>query len=59
MRIIRFVFGVSIATLLLTEGVLWVFVPLEVEVTVSVEIRQNLPGLKSDVTYTRNRFGFR
>ncbi len=53
---IVFLVGMAIADLML-----WVFlpVPLERPHAVTRKLKQNLPGLKKEIEYTRNAFGFR
>ncbi len=55
-----YLFSTGLSALLLAEAVLWIWLPLsEDSLFLSQKVKLNVPGLKSEITITRNQYGFR
>ena len=63
MKFVRVVFvnlSVLFVLLILLDGFLWIFFPIEAERTaIEKTYKQNIPGVKTVVSYKRNEFGLR
>lgn len=52
--------GVALVTLFFADVFLWAFFPIHLELAATRHVvHQDVPGLKSDIVYERNQYGFR
>ncbi len=58
--LIRYFISVSLSAILLAELILWLCFPIsENSLSITQKYQPNMPGLKNNITYTQNQYGFR
>ena len=51
--------GQILFIVLFLELILWLVFPVPIEQEINIKFSQNIPGLKENIVYDRNKFGFR